>query len=99
VKAAYLALLLVVLFPIASRSQSPFDGTWIVDPPKSESLAATKPITFSVVHGMFRDGYRVIKADGKDQEVPVTGYWDTVSVRIVDDHTVEVTSKKAGKPT
>jgi hypothetical protein len=48
--------------------------------------------------GMFRSDDTVLKADGKDYSVPATGYWDTVSVRVVDDHTVEVTSKKAGKP-
>ena len=26
---------------------------------------------------MFRDGNRVVKADGKDQKVPATGYWDS----------------------
>jgi len=98
VKSAFLALLLVVLFPSASRSQSPFDGTWLIDTDKNRNFAAEKPITLSVADGIFRDGNRVLKADGKDQKVPVTGYWDTVSVRIVDEHTVEVTSKKAGKP-
>ena len=97
-KAASVALLLVVLFPSASRSQSPFDGTWVIDTDKNRNFAAEKPIAFSLADGMFRDGDRVVKADGKDQKVPATGYWDTVSVRIVDDHKVEVTSKKAGKP-
>ena len=97
-KAAFVALLLVVLFPTASRSQSPFDGTWVIDTNKNRNFAAEKPIAFSIADGMFRDGDRVVKADGKDQKVPATGYWDTVSVRIVDDHTVEVTYKKAGKP-
>jgi hypothetical protein len=98
-KAASVALLLVVLFPMASRSQSPFDGTWVIDTNKNRNFAAEKPIAYSLADGMFRDGNRVVKADGKDQKVPATGYWDTVSVRIVDDHTVEVTSRKAGKPT
>ena len=97
-KAAFVALLLVVLFPTASRSQSPFDGTWVIDTNKNRNFAAEKPIAFSIADGMFRDGDRVVKADGKDQKVPATGYWDTVSVRIVDDHTVEVTYKKARKP-
>lgn len=95
-KTASVALLLVVLFPSVSRSQCPFDGTWVIDPPTNEDLAAAKPRMFSLAHGIFRDGDRVLKADGKDQKVPATGYWDTVSVR-VDEHTVEVTSKKAGK--
>lgn len=97
-KAALLALLLVPLSPSVSRSQSPFDGTWVMDTGKNRNFAAEKPIALSLADGVFRDGHRAIKADGKDQKVPVTGYWDTVSVRIVDEHTVEVTSKKAGKP-
>ena len=97
-KAASVALLLAVLLPSASGSQSPFDGTWVVDTNKNRNFAAEKPIAFSLADGMFRDGDRVVKADGKDQKLPTTGYWDTVRVRIVDDHTVEVTSKKAGKP-
>lgn len=97
-KAASVALLLTVLFPSASRSQSPFDGTWVIDTDKNRNFAAEKPIALSLADGIFRDGNSVLKADGKDEKVPATGYWDTVSVRIVDDHTVEVTSKKAGKP-
>lgn len=97
-KSASIALLLVVLFPSASWSQSLFDGTWIIDTDRNRDYAAEKPIALSLADGIFRDGNRVLKADGKDQKVPVTGYWDTVSVRIVDEHIVEVTSKKAGKP-
>ena len=95
-KTASVALLLLLLFPSASRSQSPFDGTWVID--TNKNLTAEKPMAILLADGMFRAGDRVIKADGKDQIVPATGYWDTVSVRIVDDRTVEVTSQKAGKP-
>src|SRR5271166_198672 len=97
-KSASVALLLVLLFPGTCRAQSPFDGTWVIDTDKNRDFAAEKPVTFSLADGIFRDGNRVLKADGNDQKVSVTGYWDTVSVRIVDKHTVEVTSKKAGKP-
>jgi hypothetical protein len=97
-KAASLAFLLVALFPGGSRSQSLFDDTWVIDTKKNRNFTAEKPIVFSVADGVFRYGDRVIKTDGKDQKVPPTGYWDTVSVRILDDHAVEVTSRKAGKP-
>ena len=97
-KAACVALLFLPLFPSVSRSQSPFDGTWVVDTSKNENLADEKPTTFLLSDGVFRSGDKVLKANGRDQKVPATGYWDTVSVRIVDDHTVEVTSKKAGNP-
>ena len=96
-KSAFIALLSVVLFPATSRSQSLFDGTWVIATDKNRNFAAEKPIAFSLADGIFRDGKRVLKADGRDQKVPPTGYWDTVSVRIVDEHIVEVTSKKAGK--
>jgi hypothetical protein len=97
-KFAPLVLSLMALFPRTSHSQCPFDGTWVIDTDKNRNFADEKPVTFSLADGIFRDSNRVLQADGKDQKVPVTGYWDTVSVRIVDNHTVEVTSKKAGQP-
>jgi len=97
-KAASVVLLLLALFPGVSRSQSPFDGTWVIDTSKNENLANEKPTTFLLSDGVFRSGEQVLKANGQDQKVPATGYGDTASVRIVDDHTVEVTSKKAGRP-
>src|SRR5215469_3474633 len=96
-KSAFIALLSVLLFPSTSRSQSLFDGTWVIATDKNRNFAAEKPIAFSLADGIFRDGNRVLKADGRDQKVTPTGYWDTVSVRIVDEHTVEFTSKKARK--
>lgn len=98
-KASSLLLLALCLFSTAARSQSPFDGTWVIDTGKDENLASEKPRVFSVADGVFREGDRRIKADGSDQKVPATGYWDTVSVRIVDDRTIEIISKKAGKAT
>jgi hypothetical protein len=97
-KATSLVLLALCLFSSDARSQSPFDGTWIIGAGKNENLASEKPRVLSVADGVFREGDRHIKADGSDQKVPATGYWDTVSVRIVDDRTVEIISKKAGKP-
>ena len=98
-RSALIVFLLAALFPCMSRPQSPFDGTWVIDDDKNRNYAAEKPITLSLADGIFRDeNNRVLKADGTDQKVRVTGYWDAVSVRIVDEHTVEVTSKKAGKP-
>ena len=98
-KAISLLLLALCLFSSNARSQSPFDGTWVIDTGKNGNLASEKPMVLSVAGGVFREGDRQLKADGSDQKVPATGYWDTVSVRVVDDRTVEITSKKAGKAT
>jgi len=96
-KATSLLLLALCFSCTGAHSQSPFDGTWVIDTGKNENLASEKPRVLSVADGVFRDGDRKLKADGFDQKVPPTGYWDTVSVRIVDDRTVQIISKKAGK--
>jgi hypothetical protein len=97
-KATSFLLLTLCLFSSDACSQSLFDGTWVIDTGKNENLASEKPRVLSVSDGVFRESDRQLKADGSDQKVPPTGYWDTVRVRIVDDRTVEITSKKAGKP-
>jgi hypothetical protein len=38
-----------------------------------------------------------IKADGQDQTVTGSNYFDTRSVKVADDHTVAITDKKGGK--
>jgi hypothetical protein len=87
--------LLTLLLSLQSASPSPFDGTWIID--SAATQLPGKPIVFLLADGMFGPPGQQIKADGTDQKVPETGYWDTMSVRIVDDHTVEIVSKKAAK--
>lgn len=90
-------ILLAFLFLSQSGSvtQSLFDGTWIID--SASAQLPQKPVVYLLAKGMFDWSGTQIKADGHDQKVPQTGYWDTVSVRIVDDRTVEIISKKAGK--
>jgi hypothetical protein len=94
-------LLALLLFsPIASFAQSPFDGTWITDTNAME--LPQKPAVYLLSKGMLSWAGREIKsngikADGNDQKVPETGHWDTISVRILDDHAVEIIAKKAGK--
>lgn len=78
-----------------SLAQSPFDGTWVLD--TGTTQFPEKPAVYSLVKGVFLWEGIEIKADGSDQRVPVTGYWDTVSVRAIDAYTVEIISKKAGK--
>lgn len=89
--------LLAFLFLLQSGSTapSPFDGTWIID--SSATQLPQKPVTFLLAKGRFGLAAQQIKADGSDQKVPKTGYRNTISVRIVDDRTVEIISKKAGK--
>jgi len=86
---------LLLLSPVAAFAQSLFDGTWIID--ADTMRLPEKPAEYLLAKGMFRSAGTEIKADGNDQKVPETGYSDTMSVRVADDHTVEIISKKAGK--
>ncbi|MGB9435960.1 MAG: hypothetical protein WBQ89_27170 [Candidatus Acidiferrum sp.] len=94
-------LLLLLLSPVASRAQSPFDGGWIFDEDTVQQSEKPKPVTYLVGKGMLHcsDCFASpeIKANGRDQKVHETSYWDTVSARIVDAFTVEIVAKKAGK--
>ena len=89
-------LIALLLFSPASFSQSPFDGTWLTIAPLPQ-----KPAVYLLAKGMFRcSGCMAdmeVKADGYDQKVAETAYWDTLNVQMVDAHTVEIIAKKAGK--
>ena len=60
-----------------------------------------KPAVYVLAKGIFRCSgcltNKEVKADGRDHKVAQTSYWDTVSVRVVDEHTIEIIAKKSGK--
>jgi hypothetical protein len=57
-KSPSIGLLLVALFSSTSRSQSRFDGAWVIDTEKKRPFAAEKRVEFSLADGIFRDGNR-----------------------------------------
>jgi len=95
-----LAPLGALLFaPFAAIAQSPFDGTWKID--MNKVTLPQKPDAYLLQNGMYScktctPAYTV-KADGADQ--PVTGqpYFDTAAIKVVSDHEIQETDKKAGK--
>jgi hypothetical protein len=93
------ALASAAFLPAQAMADSPFDGTWKAD--MSSVKMPTKPDIYVLKDGMYdcktcTPPYS-IKADGSDQ--PVTGhpYFDTVAIKVVDDHTIQETDKKNGK--
>jgi len=81
-----------------SHSQSPFDGTWRVDPAKAKF--DQKPFTIYTSQGWYHCVSCTtpfeVQADG--QFHAVTGQpFDTISVTIVDAHTMTMVSKKGDK--
>jgi hypothetical protein len=91
--------LAALLIPTLAMAQSAFDGTWKIDINKVGF--PKKPDEYLLQNGMYEcktcaPPYK-IKADGSDQ--PVTGhpYFDSVAIKVVNDHEIEETDKKTGK--
>ncbi len=82
----------------ASCAQSPFDGTWRTD--LAQAKFSPKPVGFYLSEGWYHcitcASPVDVQADGQDH--PVTGQsYDSLSVTVVDPHTLSVVAKKAGK--
>src|SRR5271165_1217159 len=91
-------LLMLLLLPVLAMAQNPFDGTWKFD--LSTAQFPKKPEVYVLQNGVYewKTGAPPIsvKADGTDQKVTGHPYYDTLSVKAIDDHNVELTMKRAG---
>jgi hypothetical protein len=89
----------MLLLPLLASAQSPFDGTWKVDMNKVDF--PKKPDVYLLQNGMYQCKTCVppidVKADGEDQKVTGHPYYDTIAVKVVNDHEIEETDKKDGK--
>jgi hypothetical protein len=98
-KIVLIGLLLMLLKPIAAMAQSDFDGTWKID--LAKSVMPAKPDVLLLQNGTYQCKSCVpiinIKADGQDQSVGGNPYYDAISIKVVDDHTIEETKKKVRK--
>src|ERR1035438_8027518 len=98
-KLLFVGLAILLLMPIVAAAQSAFDGTWKIDMNKVEF--PKKPDVYVLQNGMYECKTCVppykIKADGTDQKVTGHPYYDTVAIKVVNDHQVEETDKKGGK--
>jgi hypothetical protein len=88
-----------LLTPVLAVAQSAFDGTWKVD--LNNAQFSKKPDVYLLQEGMYHCKTCVpaidIKADGQDQKVTGHPYFDTMSIKVVDDRTIEESEKKNGK--
>ena len=95
----WIGLLASLLMPGLATAQSAIDGTWKFNLNPSE--APKKPDVFLLQDGRYQCKTCVpsidVKADGQDQKVTGDPYHDTVSVKVVDERTIEETDKKAGR--
>ena len=91
--------LTLLVFTGAAFAQSPFDGTWVSD--VGAAQFSKKPHTYVLNKGMYTCSTCVpkisVNADGKDQAVSGSNYFNTESIREVDANTIEEVDKKDGK--
>jgi hypothetical protein len=94
-------LALLLLSPALLFAQSPFDGTWMTK--LDTAQFPKKPDNYLLNKGMYECSSCVpkfnVKADGTDQKVTGHPYYDTVVIKVADDHNIEITQKKDGKTT
>jgi hypothetical protein len=83
----------------SASAQSAFDGTWKFQIDKAQ--LSKKPDVYLLQDGIYYCKTCAppieVKADGQDQKVTGHPYFDTHSVKVLDDRTIEETSKKDGK--
>jgi hypothetical protein len=87
------------LLPGLVMAQAAFVGTWKAD--VSNIQLPKKPSHYLLNHGVYHcltcaPAYSV-KADGQDHKVAGHPYFDSVSIKVIDDSTIEETDKKDGK--
>jgi len=98
-KSIFLASLTLLLLPILGMAQSGLSGTWKIKLDNAEF--AKKPDVYLLQNGTYECKTCAppirVKADGQDHNVTGHPYFDSMSVKVVDDHSVEQTNKKNGK--
>jgi hypothetical protein len=90
---------LVLSCSALALAQSPFDGTWRVV--AGSDQFPSKPDVYLLQRGIYHCPTCTppleIKANGQDQRISGEACYDTVSVKVLDDHTTEETDKRDGK--
>jgi hypothetical protein len=98
-KLLFVGLAILLLMPVLASAQNAFDGTWKIDLKKAEF--PKKPDVYLLQNGMYQCKTCVppidIKADGQDQKVTGHPYFDSMAIKVVNDHEIEETDKKNGK--
>jgi hypothetical protein len=93
-----LLIVLCILAGIPAIAQSAFDGTWRLNPQSADFKGQDK---FLLQNGVWHcdscTPKETVKADGQPHKVAGSPYFDTETVREVNDHTVEITETKDGK--
>lgn len=92
-------LVIALLASAPAIAQNAIDGTWKFN--LSDAQFPKKPDVYLLQNGKYQCKTCVppidVKADGQDQPVSGDPYRDSVSIKVVDDRTIEEIDKKNGK--
>ena len=92
-------LVISLLVSVPAIAQNAFDGRWKFN--LGDAQFPKKPDVFLLQNGMYQCKTCAppidVKADGQDQPVSGHPYFDSVSIKVVDDRTIEEVDKKNGK--
>ena len=92
-------VLLQALVSVPALAQNAFDGTWKFN--LSDAQFPKKPDVYLLQGGMYHCKTCAppidVKADGQDHPVSGHPYYDSVSIKVVDDRTIEEVDKKNQK--
>ena len=92
-------LVLLIFLTVPAFAQKAFDGTWRVNTQSGEVKGHNRYALQDGVWHCYSCAPEVsVKADGKPHKITGSPYYDTTTVREVNDHTVEITTEKDGKP-
>jgi hypothetical protein len=85
--------------PIACLAETPFSGTWVVQP--QLTTFSLRPLSLLIDRGVYRrtscSPIPEVPTDGKDHAVAGDVLADSMSVRLLDRSRVEVVEKLSGK--
>lgn len=94
-----LLVVAMLLSPALAAAQGSLDGTWKID--LASVKFPDKPDKYLLQGGRYACSTCVppidVQADGTDQKVAGSKYFDTIAVKVIDDHTLQITTKKDGK--
>ena len=97
-KLLLLEIVIGFVLPAVSVAQNDLNGTWKID--LNKSVPPTEPEILLLQNGIYHCRSCVpkidIKADGQDQNVAGNPYYDAMSVKILNDRSIEETEKKNG---
>ena len=89
---------LALLVPACAFAQSAFNGTWKTDVNSIKS--GGEPLVLHLKNGMYESNSVPpikVKADGEDHAVTGHPGFDTIAIKVLNDHSIQRTEKKAGK--